>query len=287
MTTIGFVGLGNVGLPAATNLLRAGFHVVGYDLKPSTAFVDAGGRTAASLEEVASADTVIQSLPNPQALESCTDALLPHVRRGQAVVDLSSYPLEAKQASAERYAERGAVMLDCEISGLPPMVAARTAVIFKAGPEDAVDRLRPVFDGMTDKHFYLGAFGAATRMKLIANLMVCVHDLMAAEALTLGARAGLDPAQMIEVLAPSAAGSSTFAFKAPLMVSRAFDGGKGPFRHMFGYLERADALAREVGSATPLLHVARAVFGQAEAEGRHDQDIAAIIEIVERMDAAA
>lgn len=287
MTTIGFVGLGNVGLPAATNLLRAGFEVVGYDLKPSAAFADAGGRTAGSLEEVAGADTLVQSLPSPDALQSCTDALLPHVRSGQAVVDLSSYPLEAKQAAAERYAGRGAVMLDCEISGLPPMVAARTAVIFKAGPEDAVERLTPVFDGLVDKHFYLGPFGAATRMKLIANLMVCVHDLMAAEALTLGARAGLDRAQMIEVLRDSAAGSSTFAFKAPLMVSRDFDGGKGPFRHMFGYLARAEALAREVGAPTPLLDAARPLFARAEVEGRHDQDIAAIVEIVEALEPRA
>jgi 3-hydroxyisobutyrate dehydrogenase-like beta-hydroxyacid dehydrogenase len=280
---IGFIGLGNVGTPAAINLLKAGFEVHGYDLRRCEPFISAGGRMAASLGDVAACDIIVQSLPTADILIETVDGLLPLLRSDSVVIEMSSYPLEIKQTQADRLRERGVVMLDCEVSGLPHQIESRTAVLFKSGDAAAVDRCAKIFDAITDKHFYLGPFGAATKMKLIANMMVCVHDLMAAEALNLGMAVGLDPAQMIDVLGPSAAGSATFTNKAPLMVSRRFENGRGPFRHMFGYLERAQSLAGGASKvpAMPLLSCTRRIFELAKERGRHDQDIAAIIEVVE------
>jgi len=278
---IGFVGLGNMGQPLSRNLLAAGFRVLGYDPKPSMAFQEAGGQMVASVAELGDASAIVLSLPSINALRGAVDALLPNCRPGQLVIDLSSYALADKRAQAERLAERGVTMLDCEVSGLPAMAQVRKAVIFKSGNEDAAMRAEAIFSAMAEDHFFLGEFGAATRLKLIANTMVCVHNLMAAEALNLGARVGLDPGMMAKVLGPSAAGSTTFRMKTPLMLSRQFDRGRGPFRHMFGYLARAKEMAESTGTSTPLLDVARAVYDQAEAEKRHDQDIAAILEVVE------
>jgi 3-hydroxyisobutyrate dehydrogenase-like beta-hydroxyacid dehydrogenase len=285
MRRIGFVGLGNIGEPASLNLLRAGFAVVAYSLRPSAVFSEAGGVQATSLAELASCDLVIQSLPSVSALTATVDGLLPHLRPGQIIADISSYSLDLKLREAERIERAGAVMLDCEISGLPSQVTDRTAVLFCAGDATAVSACGPVFDAFTAQHFYLGAFGSATKMKLIANFMVCAHNLIAAEALNLGRAAGLDPAKMIEVLKPSAAGSATFANKAPIMLTRQFAAGKGPFSHMFGYLERTRSLARDSGvaAAIPVLERISEIYGQAETEGRHSQDIAAIIEILEAM----
>ena len=282
---IGFVGLGNIGLPAAINLVGQGFSVLGYDLRPNPALEAAGGTLTLDMPEIANCNRVIQSLPSIAALTQTIDGLLPHLRPGQIIIDMSSYPLAAKREQAARVAATGAIMLDCEISGLPFQVADRTAVLFAAGDQDAVGACEDIFEAFTQRYFYLGAFGAATKMKLIANFMVCAHNLIGAEALNLGRAAGLDVSQMVEVLKPSAAGSATFANKAPLMVSRAFAPGRGPFRHMFGYLARAAEMAGESGvaSATPMLDKVRTVYAQAEREERHDQDIAAIIEIVEAM----
>jgi len=284
MTTIGFVGLGNVGLPAALNLQRAGFTVHGYDLTPRPDLVAAGGRLA-TLAEVAACDLILFSLPNAGALIASIDLLLPHLRPGQVIAELSSYPLDVKRAQAERVGTTGAVMLDCEISGLPFMVANRTAVIFVSGDRIAADGCTSAFETFSTRHFYLGNFGAASKMKLIANYMVCAHNLIGAEALNLGRAVGLDPAQMVEVLKPSAAGSTTFANKAGLMLSRDFLPGRGPFRHMFGYLDRALELAEAsgVGGATPVLERVREIYDIARREDRHDQDIAAIIEVVEAL----
>ena len=282
---IGVVGLGNMGQPLSRNLLAAGFRVLGYDPKPSIAFQEAGGQMVASVAELGDASTIVLSLPSVNALRGAVDAFLPTCRPGQLVIDLSSYALADKRAQAERLAERGVTMLDCEISGLPAMATIRKAVIFKSGNAEAAMRADPVFNAMAEEHFFLGEFGSATRLKLIANTMVCVHNLMAAEALNLGARAGLSPEAIVKVLEPSAAGSATFRMKTPLMLRRQFEKGSGPFRHMFGYLARAKELAENSGAATPLLDVARAVYARAEGENRHDQDIAAILEVVEHISA--
>jgi 3-hydroxyisobutyrate dehydrogenase-like beta-hydroxyacid dehydrogenase len=285
MKTIGFIGLGNVGSPAAINLLKAGFEVHGYDILPNAAFIAAGGQMEPSLSGVASCQCIVQSLPSPSALIDTVSGLLPLLARESVVIEISSYPLDIKQAQAERLHQAGVLMLDCEVSGLPHQIENRSAVLFKSGDKATIERSQPIFDAITDRHFYLGEFGAATKMKLIANMMVCVHDLVAAEALNFGKSVGLDPAQMVQVLGPSAAGSATFSNKAPLMLSREFANGRGPFRHMFGYLERAQSLARSVASspATPLLDCTRKFFDVAQQQGRHDQDIAAMIEVIETL----
>ena len=282
---IGFVGLGNVGEPAALNLIAAGFTVHGFDLRRNQAFVDAGGIWADSLADLPPCEVIFQSLPSPSALNQTIDALVPHLRPGQVIADISSYPIEAKSAAAARVAASGATMLDCEVSGLPFQVVNRTAVLFCAGDEAAVEACGPAFEAFTARHFYLGRFGAATNMKLIANFMVCAHNLVGAEALNLGRAAGLDPTVMVDVLRSSAAGSTTFGNKAPIMLSRDFAQGRGPFRHMFGYLARAQALAQECGvsGAVPVLDRVRSIYSRAETDGRHDQDIAAIIEVIEKM----
>ncbi len=279
--SVGIAGLGNVGAPLSVNLIRAGHIVLGYDVKPSQAFAEAGG-SLVGLEQLRQAPILLLSLPSGNIVRQVVDALLAGPRKTHTVIDLSSYALGDKQAQAQQLAAHGIEMLDCEVSGLPAQVAERRAVIFKSGSQSTVDRLAPVFDAMAQQHFHVGDFGAATRLKLIANTMVCVHNLMAAEALNLGRRAGLDPALIAQVIAPSAAGSTTFTNKVPLMLSREFTAGRGPFRHMFGYLARTRDMAAETGAATPLLAAAQAVYAQAEREGLHDLDIAGVLDVLER-----
>ena len=282
MKTIGFVGLGNIGTPMSQNLLQAGFDVIGFDLVENPAFVKAGGRFAETVQDVGrQAEVIIQSLPGVEALESTIAGLLEVAHAGQVVIDISGYPLPAKQQAADSLARHGVVMLDCEVSGLPFMVANRTAVIFQAGDKASIDQHQDVFDGMAGDCFYLGEFGSATAMKLLANMMVAIHNSVAGEVLNLAARVGIDPDIAIKVLGSSAGGSVTFANKAPVMRSREFEHGSGPFRHMGHYLARAADMARQAGAVTPLLDKTREYYQLAEEQGRGDQDIAAVIELLE------
>jgi L-threonate 2-dehydrogenase len=285
---VGFVGLGKIGLPAALNMISAGHVVHGYMRRPKQAFIEAHG-IAATLDEVARCSIVMLCLPDSSSLEVTVDRLVLSAFPGQVIADLGSSPIAFKARQADKLARAGAIMLDCEVSGLPLQVADRSAAVFVGGDAAAAHRCTPLFACFSARQFYLGPFGMASTMKLVANFMVAAHNLVAAEALNLGRAAGLDMATMVDVLKSSAAHSATFANKAPLMVSRNFAGGRGPFSHMFGHLDRAAALATASGvaEATPVLSRTREIYALASAENRHDQDIAAIIEIVERMGGAA
>ena len=279
---IGFIGLGNIGEPMSLNLLQSGFDVVGFNPSDKPDFVAAGGRQVSTVQQVGKqANVIIQSLPSVKALENTVDALLEVANFGQTVIEISSYPLNDKILQADRLAERGITMLDCEVSGLPKMVSDRTAVIFQSGDPATVESNSSIFAAMADLCLYLGEFGSATIMKLLANMMVAIHNSAAAEVINLASRVGVSPEDAIRAIAPSAAGSVTFSMKAPIMVSREFSAGAGPFRHMFRYLERVARLASETAVSAPLLDVVCNYYGKAESEGRGDQDIAAIIEMLE------
>ncbi|MFT5335502.1 MAG: putative dehydrogenase, partial [Halioglobus sp.] len=281
MKRVGVIGLGNIGSKAAANLLEAGFDVTGFDPIRNERFIEQGGLWAESVQDLAQAvDVIVHSLPTVAVLVNTVDQLLKVAREGQVVVEISSYPLREKQAQAERLAAKGVTMLDCEISGLPIMVENRTAVIFQSGDKDVVNSVADVFSGLTNKYFYLGEFGEATKMKLLANSMVCVHNMVGAEILNLASRAGMDPELVFNTLKDSAAGSATFTNKAPIMLSGNFDKGAGPFGHMFQYLAQVGELADLSGAATPLISEAKKYYQKAEEEGRHTQDIAAMVEIL-------
>ena len=279
---IGSIGLGNIGEPMAINLIQSGYSVIGFDVIEKPKFVSAGGLQAKTIEELSKqTDLIVQSLPTVQALETTVDELIEFGRSGQIIIELSSYPLKNKKFQASRLAEHGITMLDCEISGLPYMVKDRSATIFQSGDQATIESTQVVFEAMTNKRINLGKFGAATKMKLLANMMVAIHNSVAGEVLNLAQKADIDLDEAIEALSKSAAGSVTFSNKAPIMITREFESGAGPFRHMFNYLRRVSGLAKDVGASTPLLDTIHQYYEKAEAEGRADQDIAAIIEILE------
>jgi len=279
---IGSIGLGNIGEPMAINLIQSGYSVIGFDVIEKPKFVSAGGLQAKTIEELSKqTDLIVQSLPTVQALETTVDELIEFGRSGQIIIELSSYPLKNKKLQASRLAEHGITMLDCEISGLPFMVKNRSATIFQSGDQATIESTQVVFEAMTNKRINLGKFGAATKMKLLANMMVAIHNSVAGEVLNLAQKADIDLDEAIEALSKSAAGSVTFSNKAPIMITREFESGAGPFRHMFNYLRRVSGLAKDVGASTPLLDTIHQYYEKAEAEGRADQDIAAIIEMLE------
>ena len=279
---IGSIGLGNIGEPMAINLIQSGYSVIGFDVIEKPKFVSAGGLQAKTIEELSKqTDLIVQSLPTVQALETTVDELIEFGRSGQIIIELSSYPLKNKKLQASRLAEHGITMLDCEISGLPFMVKNRSATIFQSGDQATIESTQVVFEAMTNKRINLGTFGAATKMKLLANMMVAIHNSVAGEVLNLAQKADIDLDEAIEALSKSAAGSVTFSNKAPIMITREFESGAGPFRHMFNYLRRVSGLAKDVGASTPLLDTIHQYYEKAEAEGRADQDIAAIIEMLE------
>jgi len=160
------------------------------------------------------------------------------------------------------------------------MLAARKAVVYLAGDAASCKTAEQAVTGFTDTCLYFGEFGAASRVKLVNNLLVAVHIAATAEAMALGLKAGVDVPLMIKAIASGSGGSTQFAIRAPWMAERRFSpvqGTAGTLRHYFGMIaEFADG----AGVATPLLDCVVPLYERFKDMGLDDKDVAAMIEVI-------
>ena len=285
--TLGLIGIGNIGSVFAEAFLRAGHEVVGFNRPDARAFEAMGGKPAASARAVAeAAEIVFCCLPDEAAAESIypgADGLVAGLGPGHLVLDLASYTLPFKRRLAEEVARTGARLLDGEVSGTPDMLRNRAGSIFLAGDAEACARCLPLCRAVTAEAFVLGPFGAATKMKLINNLLSAVHTAAAAEAMALGVKAGFEPDLLARVLSSGSGSSKFLVSRAPLMAARRFDQPSGRLKLFGKYLEHIPELAADAGCATPLFDAAKRCFEEALAQGRGDEDIAVVFEVIEAM----
>jgi 3-hydroxyisobutyrate dehydrogenase-like beta-hydroxyacid dehydrogenase len=283
--TIGFIGPGKIGLPICANLLKGGYRVLGYRRGPMTEFEHMGGTPARSPAHVAAeADIVFTCLPNDEALDEVVhgaNGLIHSARQGQIVIELGSHPIPVKQRYLAPLAEKGAIFLDGEVSGTSGMVAQRKGVIYLGGDRDAVRTIEPVVGAFADLCLYLGPFGAASKVKLVNNLLVGLHIAGTAQAMAIGLKAGVDVDLLIKAVATGSGGSTQFGIRAPWMAERRFLPQQGTAASLVHYLEMAKTFADEVGAATPLLDCLLDIYRHA-VPVVGERDVAAILELFEQ-----
>ena len=232
MDTIGFIGVGKIGLPISENLIKSGYRVLGYRRGSLAEFEKLGGVPAKSPAEIgAQTDVVFCCLPSTEAMDEVVggaQGLIHSARPGQIIVELGSHPVPEKEKHVAPLAAKGAAFIDGEVSGTPGMVSARKAVIYLGGDAEACRKLEPVIKGFADLCLYFGPFGAATKVKLVNNLLVAINIAATAEAMALGLKAGVDVDLMIKAIASGSGGSTQFGIRAPWMAQRRFHPGAGP-----------------------------------------------------------
>jgi len=284
MQTVGFVGVGKIGLPISQNLINSGYRVVGYRRSSLAEFEKIGGVPARSPADVGTqADVVFSCLPSEEALEDVVQGpqgLVHSARPGQIVVELGSYPVPVKSRQITPLAQKGAIFIDGEVSGTPGMVAARKGVIYLAGDAQACKKIEPVVAGFADSCIYFGDFGAASRVKLINNLLVSIHIAATAEAMALGLKAGVDVPLMIKAIATGSGGSTQFGIRAPWMAERRFKPPQGTIPGLQHYIEMIGEFADSVGVATPLLDRTAELFERFVAMGLADCDGTAMVDVI-------
>jgi 3-hydroxyisobutyrate dehydrogenase len=284
MQTIGFVGIGRIGLPICEHLIKGGYKILGYRRSSLAEFEKLGGIRASSPAAIgAETDIVFTCLPNDAALEEVVngpDGLLKSARPGQIVVELGSHSVAVKARYVKPLADKGAVFLDGEVSGTPGMVAARKGVIYLAGPVEAVKRIEPVVAAFADLSLNLGEFGAATKVKLVNNFLVALHIAGTAQAMALGLKTGVDKDLLIKAVATGSGGSSAFAIRAPWMAERKFLPQMGAPDGLAHYLDTARELAVEAGVATDLIDTLIDLYARTIPQ-IGQRDVAAMIEYFE------
>lgn len=282
---VGLVGLGIMGGAMTPNLLAAGFRVVGFDIAADrlAAFERAGGTPAPSPRAVAAAaDIVISVLPSVGALDATVcgpQGLLAAERGGQILIEASTLPLQDKER-IRAAAAPALTVLDCPLSGTGAQAAVKDLLVYASGDSAAIGRCVPVFEGFARGWHDLGPFGNGSKMKFVANLLVSIHNVAAAEAFVLGMKAGLRPEDIYRVVGDGAGGSRMFSVRGPLMVEDRYE----PATMKVGIWQKDMKIIAEFATAldcpTPLLSACAPVYTAAMAQGRGEQDTAAVCAVL-------
>ncbi len=227
MTAIGFIGLGSMGLPMARNLIACGYEVRGYDLRPEAraAIAEAGGMPATSIEAAfrGAALAVLMVVDAAQAEQVLfgSDALSV-LAPGATVILTATCPPYAVAALAERVAAAGYDFVDAPVSGGVVGATGATLTIMAAAAEASYDQVLPALQAMASKVVRVGSQpGQGATAKSVNQLLCGVHLAVAAEALSLAERLGLDMAVMLDIVTGSAASSWMLRDRGPRMLEAA------------------------------------------------------------------
>ncbi len=269
LPSIGFIGIGNMGWPMAARLVAAGFPVHVADTRPERAegFADqVGGRAAGSLRALAEAsELVITMLPTSAAVSAVLDEVLPHLRPGALLLDMTSGEPAATQRLAARVNEAGGVMVDAPVSGGVERARTGQLAIMAGGGDADVERARPALQAMGSSLLRTGGVGTAHAMKALNNLASAGSFLIGVEALLIGQRFGLEPGMMVDVLNASTGMSNSSQKKfRQFVLSRKFDSGFG-LDLMVKDLSIALGVARDTGTAAPFAALCRELSAAAQA----------------------
>jgi 3-hydroxyisobutyrate dehydrogenase-like beta-hydroxyacid dehydrogenase len=272
-----------MGSAMSANLAKAGFEVFGYDLAPAARrkLRAAGGRPCRSAMEVAErAEIVLTSLPSSAALASVAREIAAARPRGRIVVETSTLPLDDKLAAQRVLAAAGVTALDCPLSGTGAQARTRDLVVYASGPKQAYARCRRVFDGFARAHHLLGPFGDGTKMKFVANLLVAIHNVSAAEAFTLARKAGLDPALVYRVVGDGAGGSRMFQVRGPMMVAEDYSDATMKVEVWQKDMGIIADFAAALGCPTPLFSASAPIYTAAMASGHAREDTASVCAVL-------
>jgi len=274
-----------MGSAMAANIAAAGFPVAGYDVLPKrrSALTRSGGRAARSAGEVARrAPVAITSLPTAEALLAVAAEVARVGRRGLVVIETSTMAIDVKEEARGVLARRGVTLLDCPLSGTGAQARVKDLVVFASGDRSAYRRCVRVFEAFARAHYFLGAFGTGSKMKFVANLLVAIHNVSAAEALVLGMKAGLDPATMVRILSDGAGSSRMLRIRGPMMVKGDYSAAAMKVGVWQKDMRIIGEFARGLDCPTPLFAATAPIYNAAMALGFEQSDTAAVCAVLER-----
>jgi 3-hydroxyisobutyrate dehydrogenase len=286
--TVGFVGMGVMGSGMAANVLKNGFPVVGYDIDPArneqmaakgaviaegpAAVARAASKCICMVETTAQAEDVILG----------PGGLVEGLEAGDIVLCMSTIDPLAVERMHDTLAERGIGMIDAPISGGEPRAISGELSALVGGAPESVEACRPVLEAMSANIFHMGGIGKGLAMKLVNNMLGQTTNVLVAEALVFGAKAGLDPQAMVDVVSTSTGNSATFQARAPRMLSGDFTPG-GTMDISYKDQELETAYAKALGAPVFLASVSQQVYQMGRGAGLNKKDGSALVTLYEKM----
>ncbi len=285
---IGFIGLGVMGKPMAKNLLKAGYQLIVYDIRPEPVkeLVAADAQQATSSRNVAEkSEVIITMLPNSPEVKEVVlgkDGVLEGARPGTILIDMSSIaPLVSKEISAKAQ-EKGLQMLDAPVSGGEPKAIDGTLSIMVGGPAEVFEQVEDILKIMGSSAVLVGDIGSGNTTKLANQIIVALNIAAMSEAMVLATKAGVKPSKIYQAIRGGLAGSTVLDAKVPLALKRNFKPG---FRIELHIKDLANALdtAHELGVPVPLTSQVMEVMQALRVDGKAKDDHGGIIQFYEKL----
>lgn len=291
LPTIGFVGLGIMGRPMARNLLAAGYRLTVLDVVDAAvdALVTEGAVAGSSPRQVAAeSDILITMLPDSPEVQQVylgPEGAFESLRPGWLAIDMSSIAPGVARDLAARAMAAGAETLDAPVSGGDQGAIAGTLSIMVGGSAAAFERARPILEVLGRTIVHVGPAGAGQVTKVCNQVVVGVVIEAVAEALVLGAKAGVDPGRIADVLQGGLAATRVLELRREKFLTGDFDPGFRIRLHLKD-LKNAGELARDIGVALPAAAMVEQLMRAALANGRGDYDHAGLITVLEDLASA-
>jgi 3-hydroxyisobutyrate dehydrogenase-like beta-hydroxyacid dehydrogenase len=286
--TIGFIGLGAMGGGMARNLLKAGYALVVNDIDSAkvAALVAAGASAASTAVDVARRSsriiTMVETTAQTEDVILGTNGIIAGAASGHIVAMMSTIDPNAARRICDRLREAGIGMLDAPVSGGSARADSGELSVIAGGDAATFATFLPMFKAMASNQFHVGGIGQGLALKLVNNMLIQVNTVAIAEAFVMGAKAGLDPKVMYDVIKVSTGASFALDHRVPRMIAGDFKPG-GTVDISYKDQELETAFAKSLGVPLLLANVSQQVYQMARAMGFAKEDGASIVKVYEQM----
>ncbi|WP_222927955.1 NAD(P)-dependent oxidoreductase [Colwellia ponticola] len=285
MPTVGFIGIGLMGLPMCKQLLNAGVDLTVFNRNKDKCqpLVDLGAKASDSVAQLAaSVDVIMMCVSNTDAVQLVVEQLVPFLSKGQTIIDFSSIAPDATVALAEQVAEKGVAWLDSPVSGGVAGAEAGTLAIMSGGDEQVVESIKPLLAPLSSAVTYMGPVGSGQTTKICNQMLVSCNVLVMAEVMAMAKRCGVDASRIPQALKGGFADSIPLQITGSRMATQDFDEVKWHVKTLLKDLDMANALAKDNGSAIPMAGLGAELMRAHASRGYNEQDPATLVAMYEQ-----
>ena len=283
---IRMIGCGAMGAGMVKNLLKNGFEVTTFDPDPAKQdqMMKLGAKPVSlPVMDASSIDVVLLSLPTSLLVEETLMTLLPHLKKDTFVLDMSTTDVGVTKRLSGLAQEAGVYYLDCPVSNGPAGANDGTLTIMVGGEEHAFQSVLPVLQSIGKEIRYIGSSGSGQVVKLCNNMMVAGIMVLLSETLLTGAKNGVDPNKIAELMSIGSAQNKVLSVFGPNLLNDTHDDVKFFLGHMTKDINLYSSMSREVHSPALLSSVVEQLYEVAKAQGKGHLDTSAVGQVVEWM----
>ncbi|AIQ16412.1 3-hydroxyisobutyrate dehydrogenase [Paenibacillus sp. FSL H7-0357] len=286
MKQIGFIGLGTMGAPMASNLLRGGFQVTVYNRTAAKCepLVAEGALSASTPQDAAEGkDIIMTMISNDDSIREVfygQGGILEALKPGAVIIDSSTISPGLVREIAAAVEERGGKFLDAPVTGSKPAAVEGTLVFMVGGSAEVIEEHRDIFDSMGRLLLHMGDNGSGAVAKLAHNAMVGIHNVALAEGFSIAVKSGVPADKFLELVQNGSAGSKQAELKGRKIIENDFSN-QFSLALMLKDLKLASSLSDSTGVPSPMLGLAKSMFQAGYTQGYGDEDLSAVVKCYE------